>query len=82
MGLISNFYLGNSRKRTKSTATQQTLYVDSNQKTAICSKCHEEKPITEFQYGRKGTPQEYRFSYCNACRKKQTYDNLNKNFDS
>lgn len=82
LGLVSNFYSGNSRKRNKNTATQQTLYVDPNQKTAICSKCHQEKPITEFQYGRKGTPQEYRFSYCNACRKKQTYDNLNKSFDS
>lgn len=81
-GKTSNFYKGTNKKTTKSTAKMQTiLNVDENQTTAICSKCGKEKPITEFQYGRVGTPKEYRFSYCNECRKKQVYDNLNSDFN-
>ena len=52
--------------------------IDEN--NAKCSKCNEIKPLNEFQFGRKGTDQEYRFSYCNSCRKKQTYDNLNSDY--
>jgi hypothetical protein len=44
---------------------------------ARCSKCNDIKPINEFQKGRKGSAKEYTFSYCNLCRKKQTYLNLN-----
>lgn len=45
---------------------------------ARCKKCTLIKPLDEFQFGRKGQEYEYRFSYCNECRKKQTYLNLNK----
>ena len=48
--------------------------IDEN--TALCKKCHEPKPLREFQYGRKGQDTEYRFAYCNKCRKKQCYENL------
>jgi len=44
---------------------------------ARCSRCKEIKPILEFQHGRRGQQYEYRFSYCNKCRKKQVYLNLN-----
>ena len=81
LGLFSNYFLGNTRKRTKSTVATQTVKTVPNQKTAICSKCGKEKPISQFQYGRRGTPQEYRFSYCNKCRKKQIYENLNSDFE-
>lgn len=49
---------------------------------AKCSKCGEIKPISEFQRGRKDKQYEYHFSYCNFCRKKQCYLNLNKTIDS
>lgn len=44
---------------------------------ARCRKCDEIKPIGEFQWGRKGQKYEYKFSYCNECRKKQNYLSLN-----
>lgn len=44
---------------------------------AFCRKCRNPKPLIEFQYGRKGQKYEYRFSYCNECRKKQNYLSLN-----
>jgi hypothetical protein len=49
-----------------------------DESNAKCSRCLEIKPITEFQYGRKGQKYEYKFSYCNVCRKKQVYLNLNR----
>lgn len=49
---------------------------------AICSKCYTEKPIDQFQHGRKGSTREYRFSYCKDCRNRQTYLNLNSNIES
>jgi hypothetical protein len=45
---------------------------------ARCSKCKEIKNIDEFQFGRKGQKYEYKFSYCNKCRKTQTYKALNQ----
>ena len=48
-----------------------------NDYEAKCSKCGEIKPLAEFQHGRKGQKYEYRFSFCNDCRNKQTYLNLN-----
>lgn len=48
---------------------------------AKCKKCGDIKYLIEFQYGRKGTEKEYRFSYCNDCRNKQTYLNLNSSVD-
>jgi hypothetical protein len=44
---------------------------------ARCKKCQQIRPLNEFQYGRKGQKYEYRFSFCNGCRKKQVYLNLN-----
>jgi hypothetical protein len=49
---------------------------------ARCKKCSEIKPLNQFQFGRKGQKYEYRFSYCNTCRKKQVYLNLNNSIDS
>jgi hypothetical protein len=46
-------------------------------KEARCRKCKDIKNIDEFQYGRKGQKYEYKFSYCNMCRKKQNYLSLN-----
>lgn len=74
LGLYSNYFVGNKSK------DKCTKTVSTNETEVICSKCGKLKPISEFQYGRKGTPQEYRFSYCNTCRKKQNYDNLNTDF--
>jgi len=48
---------------------------------AECSKCFKIKSINEFQYGRKNQKYEYKFSYCNDCRKKQVYLNLNSNIE-
>lgn len=48
---------------------------------ARCRKCHQIKSISEFQYGRKGQKYEYRFSYCNSCRKQQIYLSLNRDVD-
>ena len=53
--------------------------VDENH--ARCRKCNEIKLLDEFQFGRKGQKYEYRFSYCNVCRKKQVYLNLNNEID-
>jgi len=63
-GLISNGYI-----------RQKIELIDK--KNAKCSKCKEIKPIKEFQFNRRGQKYEYRFSFCNACRKKQAYLNLN-----
>lgn len=48
--------------------------VDEN---AICKKCNKPKPIEQFQYGRRFKAHEYKFAYCNECRKKQGYLRLN-----
>jgi len=48
---------------------------------ARCKKCQDIKPLDEFQFGRKGQKYEYRFSFCNDCRKKQAYLNLNGDVD-
>lgn len=48
---------------------------------AKCRKCGDVKDISEFQFGRKGQKYEYRFSYCNGCRQKQLYLNLNSGID-
>lgn len=53
--------------------------VDDN--NARCRKCKNIKSLEEFQFGRKGKRYEYRFSYCNDCRRKQVYLNLNNNVD-
>lgn len=45
--------------------------------SARCRKCCCIKSLKEFQFGRKGKKYEYRFAYCNECRKKQNYLNLN-----
>jgi hypothetical protein len=57
------------------TATQPIDMVSGTE--ARCKKCKEIKSINEFQFGRKGQKYEYRFSFCNDCRKKQAYLNLN-----
>jgi hypothetical protein len=48
---------------------------------ARCKKCSKIKSINEFQFGRKGQKYEYKFSYCNECRKKQLYLNLNNDVE-
>lgn len=48
---------------------------------ARCKKCKEIKLLVEFQFGRKGQKYEYKFSYCNECRKKQVYLNLNNDIN-
>lgn len=48
---------------------------------AKCTKCDQIKSINEFQFGRKGQQYEYRFSFCNECRKKQCYLNLNNDIN-
>lgn len=48
---------------------------------ARCKICKEIKSINEFQWGRKGQKYEYKFSYCNICRKKQVYLNLNSDIN-
>lgn len=58
----------------------QPIYMVSEDK-ARCCKCNDVKSIDEFQFGRKGQKYEYRFSYCNKCRKQQCYLNLNSSVD-
>lgn len=48
---------------------------------ARCRKCGDVKNIDEFQFGRKGQKYEYKFSFCNECRKKQIYLNLNNDIN-
>jgi hypothetical protein len=66
MGLSSNY---------NSTPTDLQMV---SKTTARCTKCGDVKSIDEFQKGRVGTDREYTFSYCNGCRRKQVYLNLNK----
>lgn len=49
--------------------------------TAKCSKCKEIVDIGQFQKNRKGQKYEYYFSYCNTCRKKQSYLNINSTIE-
>lgn len=58
---------------------QPIKIIDKNR--AECSKCGDIRALSEFQYGRKGQKYEYKFSYCNECRKKQIYLNLNKSIE-
>lgn len=53
--------------------------IDDN--NARCKKCGDIKSINNFQIGRKGKKYEYRFAYCNICRKQQTYLNLSNNIN-
>lgn len=48
---------------------------------ARCRKCNQIKLLSEYQFGRKGKQYEYRFSYCNDCRKRQVYLNLNSDIN-
>ena len=48
----------------------------------ICTRCKEEKSLTQYQKGRVGTPKEYYFSYCNKCRGAAIKYRLTLNFDS
>jgi hypothetical protein len=36
---------------------------------ARCKHCEVVLPLDEFQYGRKGRPDEYRYAFCNRCRR-------------
>lgn len=67
LGLVSNEY-------------KDLIVVESD--TAICNKCGVEKSIKEYQFNRRGTPNQYRFGYCNDCRKEQVYLNLNNSKDA
>lgn len=51
-------------------------------KSARCSKCREIKPLDEFIINRRGQKYEYRFSYCNDCRRKQLTANINRDIRS
>lgn len=48
---------------------------------ARCKKCGDVKLLSQFQYGRKGQKYEYRFSFCNECRRKQSYLNINSDIN-
>lgn len=49
---------------------------------ARCRRCLEIKIVNDnFQFGRKNQQYEYRFAYCNLCRKKQSQDNLNNDIN-
>lgn len=52
-----------------------------NENHARCSKCKKIIHIDNFQFGRKSKNYEYRFSYCNDCRKKQCRLNLNNDIE-
>lgn len=60
----------------KSKWCNQKINIVSKNK-AKCSRCDKIKDISEFQHGRKGQKYEYKFSYCNYCRRTQTYRNMN-----
>lgn len=80
---IHHTTVGNHLKKLglkSNTANQPIDMVSATE--ARCKLCQEIKSVSEFQYGRKGQKYEYRFSYCNVCRKKQVYLNLNKNINS
>ena len=81
MGLHHNTVTLHLRKLglSSSFANQPINVISSNE--ARCSKCKAIKQISEFQHGRKGQKFEYKFSYCNACRKKQRYTNLNEDIN-
>lgn len=44
---------------------------------ARCSNCSKIQSIDEFQFGRRGTRDEYKYSYCNECRKDKIIIKLN-----
>lgn len=73
------YYLHKEGLKSNKIINQPIDMVDD--KNARCSKCTNIKPIGEFLINRRGQKYEYRFSYCNGCRKKQTYLNLNSNKD-
>lgn len=68
-------YLAQAGMSSKFYQKTNLLQIDDN--TVICNKCGNPTPIIEFQYIRKGLDSEYRLAYCNKCRKKQHYENLN-----
>lgn len=61
--------------REQNFANQPIDMVSDNE--AKCRKCDGVKNVDEFQFGRKGQKYQYKFSYCNECRKKQNYLSLN-----
>ncbi|HEY5267631.1 MAG TPA: hypothetical protein VII94_00675 [Candidatus Saccharimonadales bacterium] len=52
-----------------------------DEENARCSKCKDVLHIDNFQFGRKSKNYEYRFSYCNLCRKRQLRLNLNSDIN-
>lgn len=69
----------NQNNREQNFANQPIDMVSDNE--AKCRKCEEIKSIDEFQFGRKGQDYEYKFSFCNECRRKQVRLNLNSDIE-
>lgn len=59
------------------TTPKRANFVDPE--TIICSKCNTAKYVNEFMIMRRNRPCQYRLSYCNDCRKKQSNANMNAN---
>lgn len=57
-------------------SVQRSIKIVSKTK-ARCSRCNRILSLTKFLWGRKGRRNEYRFTYCLDCRRKQAYLNLN-----
>ena len=48
---------------------------------AKCKRCDKIQSINNFQVGRRGQKYEYRFAYCNECRRNQLNHNLNSSIE-
>lgn len=48
---------------------------------ARCKKCRIIYPLREFQYGRRGQKYEYRYSFCNKCRREKYYFDSNNSVE-
>ncbi len=68
------YALGVLRLKTNG-ATRTPLVIKDGR--GICTKCHKLKNLNQFRVQRSGAKYPYRLSYCNDCRKQQTYDSLN-----
>lgn len=55
---------------------------DSDEELRRCSRCSEMRSIKQFRIGRKGEKNEYRYAFCDTCRREQINQHLNSHLES
>lgn len=69
--------IGNWLKQNNTVSSRRQPIEMVSENLAKCKRCEEVKPLFEFQFGRKGKKDEYRYAFCNECRRTQIRHSMN-----